>query len=72
MLHSDSCQIMDKIFASNSSEAKVVLLRTICDFLVSQSSDDSQQEESGWPYYLCLYLSALICHFLQLQRPTLT
>ena len=30
--------IMDKIFTSRSTDAKSLLLRVICDFLVSQSA----------------------------------
>lgn len=38
MTEEASTEIMDKIFRSNAVEAKTMLLRSICDFLVSQSA----------------------------------
>lgn len=37
MLEEESTAIMDKIFTSSTVEAKALLLRIICDFLMSQA-----------------------------------
>lgn len=51
MLEENSTAIMDKIFLSGSTEAKALLLRTICDFLVSQTQSGHVDEtgESDTP-----------------------
>jgi hypothetical protein len=38
MTEEASTEIMDRIFRSGAVEAKALLLRSICDFLVSQSA----------------------------------
>lgn len=38
MTSQSSAEIMDRIFRSTSAEAKAMLLRNVCDFLVSQSA----------------------------------
>jgi cohesin loading factor subunit SCC2 len=45
MLDENSTTIMDKIFLSTSVEAKALLLRNICDFLVSQAQFDHTDEK---------------------------
>lgn len=46
MLEESSTAIMDRIFISTSTEAKALLLRNICDFLVSQTHS-SHEEDKG-------------------------
>lgn len=46
MLDDASTTIMDKIFLSTSTDAKALLLRILCDFLVSQSKE-TQMEDKG-------------------------
>jgi len=53
MLEEDSTAIMDRIFLSTSTDAKVLLLRNICDFLVSQTHSGPIDERSR---FRCLLL----------------
>lgn len=46
MLEEESTTIMDKIFTSSTVEAKALLLRIICDFLVSQTQMGHGDEKS--------------------------
>lgn len=46
MLEEESTTIMDKIFTSSTVEAKALLLRIICDFLVSQTQMGHSDEKS--------------------------
>lgn len=45
MLEESSTAIMDKIFLSTSAEAKALLLRIICDFLVLQTQTGHTDEK---------------------------
>lgn len=53
MLEEDSTAIMDKIFLSTSTEAKALLLRNICEFLVSQTQSGPIEENSEFIAYFC-------------------
>ena len=44
MTDEDSTAIMDRIFTSGTADARALLLRTICDFLTSQSVKQTEEE----------------------------
>lgn len=51
MLEESSTTIMDKVFLSASTEAKALLLRNICDFLVSQTHSGHGEDKGMFDNY---------------------